>query len=206
MKTPYKLAAGICLLGALALTSFTEYVSLEIGKPVPKAATKVTDVSGKVITLTDSKGKNGLLVIFSCNTCPFVVKNEGRIKEVTAYAMKNEIGVVVVNSNEGQRDGDDSFDAMKKYKADKQFSGFYVLDKDDELANAFGATHTPESFLFGKSGMLLYKGAIDDSPRDETAVKTHFLKDAIDAAAKGQELKTNTVTKSVGCTIKRKEA
>jgi hypothetical protein len=206
MKTRHKLAAGICMLAALTLTSFTEYVSLEIGKPVPKAGTKVTDVSGKVITLSDSKGKNGLLVIFSCNTCPFVIKNEGRIKEVTAYALKNEIGVVVVNSNESQRDGDDSFDAMKKYKAEKQFSGFYVLDKDDELANAFGATHTPETFLFAKSGLLLYKGAIDDSPRDETAVKTHFLKDAIDAAAKGQELKTNTVTKSVGCTIKRKEA
>jgi len=205
MKNSKYLLSGLGIIAFLAFTPFTEYTSLEIGKPVPKASNKLTDVSGKQVSLTEATGKNGLLVIFSCNTCPFVIKNEGRIKDVTAYALKNEIGVMVVNSNEGQRDADDSFDAMKKYKAEKQFSGYYTLDKDDELANAFGATHTPETYLFGKKGLLIYKGAIDDSPRDESAVKTHFLKDAIDAAVKGQEVKTNS-TKSVGCTIKRKEA
>jgi hypothetical protein len=134
-----------------------------------------------------------------------VIKNEGRIKEMTAYALKNEIGTVVINSNEGQRNEEDSFDAMKKYKAEKQFSGYYLVDKNSELANAFGATHTPEIYLFGKSGMLVYKGAIDDSPRDEASVKVHFLKDAMDAVVKGEAVKNNA-TKSVGCTIKRKDA
>ncbi len=205
MKTRYLLPATIILLFCFAFKPFTDYTSLEIGKPAPKTEVKLTDVSGKSISLKEVKGKNGMLVIFSCNTCPFVIKNEGRIKEITEYALKNEMGVVVINSNEGQRDGDDSFEAMKKYKEEKKFSGYYVLDKNSELANAFGATHTPETFLFGQKGTLVYKGAIDDSPRDEPTVKEHFLKDAIDATVKGSVVKTNT-TKSIGCSIKRKDA
>jgi hypothetical protein len=206
MKTYSLFSAAVFMtVLCLAFKPAIDYTSLEIGKPAPKTEVKLMDVSGKSISLVEAKGKNGLLVIFSCNTCPFVVKNEGRIKEMTAYAAKNDFGVVVINSNEGQRDGDDSFNAMKKYKAEKQFSGYYVVDKNDDMANAFGATHTPEIYLFGKNGTLVYKGAIDDSPRDETAVKQHFLKDALDATVKGEAVKNNS-TKSVGCTIKRKDA
>jgi peroxiredoxin len=205
MKTKHFFLLSLLALGASAFTFTGEYTSLEIGKPLPKPELKASDVSGKSISLGEAKGKNGILVIFSCNTCPFVVKNESRIKDISAYALKNEYGVVVVNSNENERDGDDSFDAMKKYKAEKQFSGYYVLDKNAELANAFGATHTPETYLFSKSGVLVYKGAIDDSPRDEASVKEHYLKDAMNAAMKGQAVKINS-TKSVGCGIKRKES
>ena len=119
-------------------------IRLEIGKPVPKASNKLTDVSGKQVSLTEATGKNGLLVIFSCNTCPFVIKNEGRIKDVTAYALKNEIGVMVVNSNEGQRDADDSFDAMKKYKAEKQFSGRFETERPFHI-HALRSYGSPQS-------------------------------------------------------------
>ncbi len=204
MKTIlYTAIAASALL--LSFRPFEGITSLEIGKSLPKMEIKLSDVSGKSVSLGEAVGKSGLLVIFSCNTCPFVIKNESRIKEMTAYALKNGFGSVVINSNEGQRDSDDSFEAMKKYHEQKQFSGFYLLDKNSELANAFGATHTPEIYLFGKTGTLVYKGAIDDSPRDESTVKEHFLKDAMDAVIKGETVKTNS-TKSVGCTIKRKES
>ncbi len=205
MKTYTLFSAALMLLFFTAFIAPGDFTSLEIGKPTPKTEVKLMDVGGKNISLAEATGKNGLLVVFSCNTCPFVIKNQGRIKAMTEYAAKNEFGVVVINSNEGQRDADDSFEAMKKYKADQQFSGYYVVDKNSELANAFGATHTPEIYLFGKSGTLVYKGAIDDSPRDETGVKQHFLKDAIDQTVKGEIILFNS-TKSVGCTIKRKDA
>jgi thioredoxin-related protein len=205
MKKTFIYSLALLTVFCFAFRTMTDYPQLEIGKSIPKAELKLGDVSGKTVTLSDSRGKNGLLVIFSCNTCPFVVKNESRIKEMTAYALKNEIGVVVVNSNESQRDGDDSFAAMKKYKAEKQFSGSYIMDTNSELANAFGATHTPEIYLFSKAGILAYKGGIDDAARDESAVKVHFLKDAIDAVVSGSPVKINS-TKSVGCSIKRKEA
>jgi peroxiredoxin len=205
MKTFLLFTATTCLIAFYAFRPLAEITSLEIGKPVPKTELKLQAVDGKTITLAGAKGKNGLLVIFSCNTCPFVVKNESRIKDICAYALKSDFGVVIANSNEGQRDDEDSFDAMKKYMSEKQFKGSYVLDKNSELADAFGATHTPETYLFGKAGTLLYKGAIDDSPRDEASVKQHFLKDAIEASVHGQVVKTNT-TKSIGCGIKRKES
>ena len=73
---------------------------LEIGKAIPSADVKMMDVSGKEFSLADSKGENGLLVIFSCNTCPYVKLSEARIKDVASLAKKNKIGVVLINSNE----------------------------------------------------------------------------------------------------------
>ena len=159
------------------------------------------DVSGKEISLGDVKKEKGLLVIFSCNTCPFVKLSESRIKETVSLASKSGIGVIIVNSNEAQRGEEDSFDEMKKYAMSQGFACSYVVDKNSELADAFGATRTPHCFLFDKKG-LVYRGAIDDNVKDASAAKEHYLKDAIEAVAKGTAVKTNS-TKSVGCGIKR---
>jgi len=174
---------------------------LEIGSAIPKTAVRMMDVSGKETTLADAKKEKGLLVIFSCNTCPFVKLSESRIKEVTAEALKNNIGVIIINSNEAQRTDEDSFDEMKKYAASQNYTCSYVIDKNSEVADAFGATRTPHCFLFDKRG-LVYRGAIDDNVKDAASAKEHYLKDAIEAVAKGGEVKTNS-TKSVGCGIKR---
>ena len=159
------------------------------------------DVSGKEVSLADVKKEKGLLVIFSCNTCPYVKLSESRIKEVTAEAAKNNIGVIIINSNEAQRSEEDSFDAMKEYAKTQGFTFSYVVDKNSEVADAFGATRTPHIFLFDKKG-LVYRGAKDEKLKDPAAAKEHYLKDAINAVAKGSEIKTNS-TKSVGCGIKR---
>src|SRR5690349_24409593 len=103
------------LLACLALVSFRVLEDLPIGASLPKADVKMKDISGKEITLKDAKKKNGLLVMFSCNTCPWVVKNQSRTSAICTYALENNIGVVVLNSNEGQRSDDDSYEAMKEY-------------------------------------------------------------------------------------------
>jgi thioredoxin-related protein len=174
---------------------------LQIGAAVPKENVKMMDVSGKQVSLAETKKEKGLLVIFSCNTCPFVKLSESRIKEAIALAEENRIGVIIVNSNEAQRSDEDSFDEMKKYAASQGYNCSYIVDKNSELADAFGATRTPHCFLFDKKG-LVYRGAIDDNVKDATAAKEHYLKDAIEAVAKGNVVKTNS-TKSVGCGIKR---
>jgi thioredoxin-related protein len=205
MKRSFKaimLTAVVAIASAFAAGEITE---LSIGAAIPKGDMKMPDVvSGKDISLGESKGKNGLLVIFSCNTCPYVKLSEKRLIEVAELAKRNGIGVVVVNSNEAYRDADDSFDAMKKYAEEQKYTFAYVVDKNSELANAFGATRTPHVFLFDNKG-LAYKGAIDDNIKDITAVKENYLKDAITAVGAGKEVKTNS-TKSIGCTIKRKES
>ena len=188
-------------LVAFGLLSFIPVTELPIGADVPKADKEMKDISGKKVTLKDAKKKNGLLVMFSCNTCPYVVKNQQRTKEISAYALKNDIGVVLVNSNEAQRDSDDSFEAMKQYAKDQGYEWYYVVDEKSELADAFGANRTPENFLFNKDGKLVYHGAIDDNP-DESGVTRKHLKEAISEMVNGKEVTTKT-SKSVGCTIKR---
>ncbi|HLG03627.1 MAG TPA: redoxin family protein [Bacteroidia bacterium] len=181
----------------------TDIQPIAIGTVLPAPELKIYDVTGdKEIALKEIKKENGLLVMFSCNTCPFVVANEGRIRQVMAQAQRMQIGMVIVNSNEGQRDADDSKASMKEYAGKQKFSVPYALDNGTALADAFGATRTPESFLFDKNDKLVYRGAIDDSPRAEKNVKTRYLLDAMTAMSKNKEITTKT-TVSAGCTIKR---
>ena len=74
-------------------------------------------------------------------------------------ASKNKIGMALINSNEGKRDGVDSFEAMKKRSTDQQYKAPYLLDKNNLLADQFGASTTPHIFLFDKDMKLAYKGA-----------------------------------------------
>lgn len=184
--------------------SFIVDPELAIGAKLPKADKNMADVSGKETNLASVKTDKGILVIFSCNTCPYVRLSETRIKEYSDLAIQNGIGVALVNSNEAQRSEEDSMDEMKKYYASQELKCAYLVDTKSELADAFGATRTPQCFLFDKDGMLVYKGAIDDNVKDPKAVKQFFLKDAINAVATGKKPSV-TESKSIGCTIKRLE-
>ena len=197
-----KIVLSLLGVSALSLISFAPAADLPIGAEMPKADVKMKDISGKEISLKDAMGKNGLLVMFSCNTCPFVIKNEERTKEICKYAMENKLGVVLINSNEAQRDDEDSYDAMKSYAKKLDYGWYYTIDKNSELADAFGATRTPETFLFSKDGKLVYHGAIDDNPSDASSVNRKHLREAIDEHVKGKEVSVKT-SRSVGCTIKR---
>ncbi len=176
---------------------------LPIGSPLPKGDKKLKEVSGKEISLKEMNQKNGLLVMFSCNTCPYVIKNQERTRTICNYAKKNDIGVVVLNSNEAYRGSEDSFDAMKAYASEQQYNWKYAVDDNSELANAFGATRTPECFLFDKHLTLAYHGAIDNNPSDGDNVTRKHLQLAIDELLSGKEISLKE-TKSVGCGIKRK--
>ncbi len=202
------LLASFLTLGAAAFTPVLSYAqdevheSIAVGTAIPQANTEMRTANMGNITLQKQKGKNGLLVIFSCNTCPYVIKMLDRTKSIIAYAQKNNIGVVVINSNEAQRDGADAFDAMKTFAA-ANYKVPYAVDNNTDVADAFGASRTPEFFLFDKEEKLAYKGTIDDSPQDAGKVKDQYLKSAIDAQVKGKAIAVNS-TKSIGCSIKRK--
>jgi hypothetical protein len=188
--------------------SFTVYGSnkvsnLAIGdKPVLNEA-KMSDVSGAKISLADVKQENGLLVLFSSNTCPFVLQWEDRYPEIKAWADKNKVGMVVLNSNHTKRDSDDSFEAMKKHAKEKGYNFYYALDDQSAVANAFGGQTTPHAFLFNSKMELVYKGAIDDSYKSAKEVKKPYLKDAISSLSNGNKIAV-AETKPVGCSIKRK--
>ncbi|MBC7696434.1 MAG: thioredoxin family protein [Burkholderiales bacterium] len=188
------------LLSFINTTAGTE---LGLNAALPMADEKMKDVSGKEISLNSVKTAKGLLVIFSCNTCPYVKLSESRIKEISDDCLKQGVGCVIINSNEGQRTEEDSFDAMIKYAASQKLTCSYSLDANSKVADAFGATRTPQCFLFNAKG-LIYKGAIDDNVKDAALAKAHYLKDAVDALSKNETPKLQE-TKSIGCTIKRAE-
>ena len=197
-----KILFTVVALASIATLAFTTGDPLIIGSAMPKADLKMQDISGKEIAMKDAKKDNGVLVMFSCNTCPYVIKNQQRTIAISEYAAKNNVGVIILNSNEAYRGNEDSFDAMKGYAKDQKYKWNYVVDKNNEVADAFGANRTPECFLFDKNLKLVYHGAIDDSPSDVTAIKRIHLKEAINEMVTGKEI-TVKESRSVGCSIKR---
>lgn len=188
---------------ALAAMSFMTAGPLPVGSSMPKSDLKLKDISGKEVSMKDAAKQNGVLVMFSCNTCPYVIKNQERTTAIAAYADKNNIGVIILNSNEAQRDDADSYEAMKVYAKEQGYKWHYVVDKNSEVADAFGANRTPECYLFNKELKLVYHGAIDDSPSDAGSVSREHLKVAVDELTAGKEV-SKKESRSVGCTIKRK--
>jgi peroxiredoxin len=193
---------GFAAIASLATLAFTFGDPLQIGSTMPKSDLKMQDISGKEIAMKDAKKENGVLVMFSCNTCPYVIKNEERIIAINEFATKNKVGVIILNSNEAYRGEDDSFDAMKNYAKGQGYKWNYVVDKNHEVADAFGANRTPECFLFDKNLKLVYHGAIDDSPADVSAVSRIHMQEAIKEMVGGKEVSVKE-SRSVGCTIKR---
>lgn len=200
--------AALATFGLFATTTHDPLPDLQIGTMMPAADIKMKDVSGKDLSLKDAAKANGLVVIFSCNTCPFVVGSdgsegwEGRYRELAAYATRMGIGVAFVNSNEAKRADGDSFEDMQKRYKEKNLDGYYMLDKDHVVADAFGARTTPHVFLFDKTMKLAYKGAIDDSVAKAADVKEHWLKRAMAAVSAGEVVDPAT-TRNTGCSIKR---
>lgn len=196
------------LFGFAAVTLFTTLAftagdPLPIGSNMPNADLKMQDISGKEVSMKDAKKENGILVMFSCNTCPYVIKNQERTIGISEYAGKKNVGVIILNSNEALRGEEDSYSEMKAYAKEQGYKWNYVVDKNHQVADAFGANRTPECFLFDKNLKLVYHGAIDDSPSDVTAISRKHLEAAINEMVAGKEISVKE-SRSLGCTIKRK--
>ena len=171
-----------------------------IGDAIPAGAVKMANVDGRKLSISDVAGAHGTLVIFSCNHCPWVRAWEDRIIAEASDAAARGIGVIAINSNDPAAYPGDSFAEMQARAKAKGYSFPYVMDATSEVGRAFGATHTPEVFLFDAHGKLAYHGAIDDNARDAAKVSRHYLADAIDAVAAGKP-PALPETKALGCSI-----
>lgn len=202
-------ASLLALATAFVLPAHDPLTDLAIGAPMPAADKVMKDVIGGDRSLSAINAENGLLVIFSCNTCPFVVGSEGsagwegRYPELGNFCRTNKVGFALVNSNSNKRDAGDSFTDMQARYKTQNYNMHYLLDEDNVVADAFAARTTPHVFLFNKDLKLVYKGAIDDNVDDAKAVTKHYLNDAITALVAGKAVEPAT-TKNLGCSIKRK--
>ena len=186
---------------ALALTAGSARADLVIGDAVPMKDVKMTGVNGKSVSLADVAGKKGTLVVFTCNHCPWAKMWQTRVTEIGNAAGKAGIGMVAINANDPAEYPEDNMDGMKQRAKQLGIKFPYVIDATSDVARAFGATRTPEAFLFDAEGKLVYHGTIDDSPKDATAVKDAWLKDAVNAVSTGKTV-TTAETKAMGCSIK----
>lgn len=190
------------ILAIPALIVAQEYNSLEIGYKAPLMDLKMLSTDGSQYNLNDVKKENGTLVVFTCNTCPFVVMWEDRYLLLEKICNENNVGMVYVNSNEKKRDGDDSIEEMRLHSKKNNYKAPYIVDKNSELANAFNAKTTPHIFLFDSKDKLSYSGSIDDNYESAKDVSSFYLKDAILQMSNNKEI-TLKSTKPIGCSIKR---
>ena len=160
------------------------------------------EIGGQLLTLEQSVMKNGLVLVFECNHCPYVVASVDRMNRMSEYCKSKQIGFVGINSNDASVYANDSFDHMVK-RAKNGMPYAYLYDESQEVAHAYGAKRTPEFFLFNSDNTLVYRGRMDDSPRDPNQASTSELKDAIDAMLDGRSPDISE-TESIGCSVKWK--
>lgn len=206
MKTLQKLSmAAAVVLSAAFVSAFigAQTDPLPIGAKAPLPDQEVVTVAGNTTSLNGERGPRGLMVVFTCNTCPWVEKWEDRYEVIAEAARDADMGVIMLNPNAALRDGEESLASMTA-RADKMKYTFpYAVDPESVLADAFGATRTPEVFLFDGDMKLFYHGAIDDNARDASRVEAPFVLNAIGSYKAGEPV-AQAETNSIGCTIKRK--
>lgn len=157
---------------------------------------------GRSYSLADVKGKNGTLVMFICNHCPYVKGVIGRLVEDIRALQAEGIGAVAIMSNDTVNYPDDSFDNMKRFAKQHGFIFPYVIDETQEIANAYGAVCTPDLFGFNRDGKLAYRGRVDSAgSRPASGSEKRELREAMLEIARTGKGPTEQIP-SVGCSIK----
>lgn len=174
---------------------------LALGAVTPQRDVQMKSVDGKDYSIASVAGKKGTLVIFTCNHCPWVKRWQGRIAAIGNAAAQQGVGVIAINSNDPEQFPEDAYAEMVSRSKQLGLRFPYVMDATSDVGRAFGATHTPEAFLFDADGKLVYHGGVDDNAQDEKAVSHAWLHDAVDAVATGKTVPAPE-TKALGCSIK----
>lgn len=194
-----------CSLIAILIMGFSEKNNLSsysINDSVDDFSLPNTE--GKQVSLSDFSEEKGVIVIFTCNTCPYAVAYEDRINDLHAKYASKGYPVLAINPNDPSVQPGDSLEEMKKRKREKSFQFNYLLDVDQKVYPQFGATKTPHVFLLqntDKKPQLKYIGAIDDNYKDASQVKEKFLENAIESLENNEQINPQE-TKAIGCTIK----
>ena len=177
--------------------------SLVIGSPMPSFG-GLPGTDGKVYSSNDFADRKAVVVVFSCNHCPYVQAYENRMIAFQNEYSPKGVQLIAINSNEIVNYPDDNFEEMVRRARARGFNFPYLRDEDQTVAESFGATHTPQFFVFAgepANRRLHYSGKMDDNYQDPAAVKRQYLREAVDAVLGGKPV-PEPETHSIGCTIK----
>ncbi|MFM7664037.1 MAG: redoxin domain-containing protein [Bacteroidota bacterium] len=197
-----------CFFFLFLFSIFYGSAQLSVRAKAPLQNLALKNIDETTLTLYQAVKKKGLVVVFSCNSCPFVVGSddfpgwEKQYDSLYKAAQANEIGFILVNSNEGKRNQADSFEEMKKHALEQAYSMPYLLDTESKLADAFGARTTPHVYFFDENLSLIYTGSIDNSWDKSRKQEEPYLFNAFYAKANHKKIKPHT-TEPKGCGIKR---
>lgn len=165
---------------------------------------KLKNIDGQWIGLSDCMGKNGLLIAFICNHCPYVKAIAQRFSQTAKQLQAQGIGVVAIMPNDTENYPADSFENMIKFASDNDFDFPYLIDEKQDIAKAYDAVCTPDFFGFDQQGILQYRGRLDSAanmPADENTVPELFNA-MLDIKQNG--ISTEKQYPSMGCSIKWK--
>ena len=196
--------ACICLFSVFML-SMRMHEGVHVGEKAPDF--KLKNVDGTMKSPLDYKDAKGMIVVFTCNHCPFSQIYESRIIDLHKKFAPKGYPVVAINPNDPAVAPDDSFEEMQKRATEKKYPFDYLVDETQMTAKAFGAARTPHVFIVEKKSggnIIRYIGAIDDNADDAAAAKNRYVEQAVEALLAGKEV-TMPETKAIGCTVKWKK-
>jgi len=182
--------------------TYSSYQVLKRGDKAPDFL--LQGIDGNKHSLKDFSGAKAVLIVFMCNHCPYVKPKVSKLVQLQKDCGKKGLRVVGINANDPEQYPEDSFEAMKEFALESGINFVYLFDERQEVAKKYGATCTPDPFLFDSKQKLAYHGRIDDAHKqDHSAAKTNELEEAIKQVLAGEEVRVQTLP-SLGCNIKWK--
>ena len=169
---------------------------INLGDPAP-AWEGLPGVDGKTHSLADLERAKAVVVVFTCNSCPYAIDVEDRLIALEKAYHAKGVALVAINVNKVE---EDLLPAMKKKSKDKGFTFPYLYDESQQIARDFGATRTPEFFVLNDERKIVYMGALDDSPEGRD-VEVSYVGSVLDAMLAGAEVKMSE-TIPIGCSIR----
>jgi len=183
--------------------SFVESVMIDLGTKAPDFKLPDT-VSGEEMTFGDVSGKNGTVVMFICNHCPYVIHVNEELVNLAADYKSKGIGFVAISSNDAVNYPQDGPELMKSHALQEEYNFPYLYDETQEVAKAYEAACTPDMYVFDQDQKLYYRGRIDDArPGTGREITGKDIRNAMDDMLEGKDAPENQYP-SGGCNIKWK--
>lgn len=195
----------VLFVGLFGILSAQKGGAYTIGSEVENFA--LMNVDNTEVSLSNYEEGEGVIVVFTCNHCPYAKKYEDRIIDLHAKFKDKGYPVIAINPNDPEVQPEDGFEQMKERAQQKNYKFPYLLDEGQRVYPKFGATKTPHVFVLKKENskfVVKYIGAIDNNYENPADVSERYVEDAVHSLLEGKPIKT-TKTVAIGCTIKKKK-
>ena len=179
--------------------ALTESTMVSLGSKAPYFS--LPDTDGNNLSI-ENFSKEILVVIFTCNHCPYAKAVEDRLIKL-ANDYNSKVDFVLISSNDAENYPEDSPEKMAEQAESKSYPFPYLFDETQEIAKAYSAVCTPDIFLYNNDRELEYRGRLDDNWKEPEKVSREELKMAIEFILKGEKIDFTQIP-SMGCNIKWK--